>query len=285
MEHKKIAYSITNRDDSSLKRYLNDIGKINTITAEEEILLVKQIGNGNQAALERLVTANLRFVVSIAKQYQNSHVELCDLINEGNIGLIKAAKRFDAGQGFKFLSYAVWWIRQSIINSISEYSSIVHLPQNQSDALSRIKKASAKLEQQLEREPSIDELAFYLNVNAEKISDSLLNSGNYSSLYNPVSSSNENTLMDILPDDAYPTDNGLLQESLSKDVQRYISVLPVKECEVLKLYYGIDNPGPLTLEEISDKFSLSRERIRQLKEKAIQRLQASSQSVSFLWSA
>lgn len=285
MDHKKIVHSITNRDDDSLRRYLTEIGKIGTLNAEEEVFLVERIKQGDQESLERLVKSNLRFVVSIAKQYQNSRISLCDLIAEGNIGLIKAANRFDSSQGFKFLSYAVWWIRQSISNALSEQSRIVHLPQNQTDALNKIKKACVKLEQEFEREPSLDELACYLGVTKEKVSESLMNSGNYISLYNPVSHGSESSLIDVLCDPHLPTDGVLIQESLFKDVNRCIAVLPDRECEVLKLYFGIGYQSPLTLEEISDRFNLSRERVRQLKDKAIQQLQATSSTFSYLWSA
>lgn len=285
MQHRKILPSITNVDDHCLRRYLNEIGKISALSAEEELVLIEKIQKGDQQARELLVKSNLRFVVSIAKQYRHSRVSLCDLINDGNIGLIKAAKRFDASHGFRFLSYAVWWIRQSITTALREHSQIVHLPQNQTDALSKIKKARVLLEQRLERQPSVEELALYLDLSSSKISESLLNSENYVSLHNPVSDNNESSLLDILPDADHTTDNALLRESLSNDVNRCIAVLPQRECEVLKLYFGIGYQNPLTLEEISDKFCLSRERVRQLKDKAIQQLQATSSSFSYLWSA
>jgi RNA polymerase primary sigma factor len=279
MRQLKITQSITNRESQSLDKYLHEIGKVDLITAEEEVILAQKIREGDQAALERLTKTNLRFVVSVAKQYQNQGLTLGDLINEGNLGLIKAAKRFDETKGFKFISYAVWWIRQSILQAIAEQSRIVRLPLNQVGSLSKISKAFSKLEQEFEREPSPDELAITLETTVDKISDTLSNSGRHVSMDAPFVQGEENTLLDVLENSDTPnTDSILINESLSEEIKRSLSTLTEREREIVTLFFGLGTNHPLSLEEIGEKFNLTRERVRQIKDKALQRLRHTSRS-------
>ncbi|TAE38393.1 MAG: RNA polymerase sigma factor RpoD/SigA [Sphingobacteriales bacterium] len=278
MRQLKITQSITNRESQSLDKYLHEIGKVDLITAEEEVILAQKIREGDQAALERLTKTNLRFVVSVAKQYQNQGLTLGDLINEGNLGLIKAAKRFDETKGFKFISYAVWWIRQSILQAIAEQSRIVRLPLNQVGSLSKISKAFSKLEQEYEREPSPEELAVMLETTVDKISDTLSNSGRHVSMDAPFVQGEENTLLDVLENDNPNTDSNLIDESLSEEIKRSLSTLTEREREIIILFFGLSTNHPLSLEEIGEKFNLTRERVRQIKDKALQRLRHTSRS-------
>jgi len=278
MRQLKITQSITNRESQSLDKYLHEIGKVDLITAEEEVILAQKIREGDQAALERLTKTNLRFVVSVAKQYQNQGLTLGDLINEGNLGLIKAAKRFDETKGFKFISYAVWWIRQSILQAIAEQSRIVRLPLNQVGSLSKISKAFSKLEQDFEREPSPEELAEQLETTVEKISDTLSNSGRHVSMDAPFVQGEENTLLDVLENHDPNTDNTLIDESLSEEIRRSLATLTDREREIIVLFFGLSSNHPLSLEEIGEQFNLTRERVRQIKDKALQRLRHTSRS-------
>ncbi|MDF3076238.1 MAG: polymerase subunit sigma [Sphingobacteriaceae bacterium] len=278
MRQLKITQSITNRESQSLDKYLHEIGKVDLITAEEEVILAQKIREGDQAALERLTKTNLRFVVSVAKQYQNQGLTLGDLINEGNLGLIKAAKRFDETKGFKFISYAVWWIRQSILQAIAEQSRIVRLPLNQVGSLSKISKAFSRLEQEFEREPSPEELADTLETTVEKISDTLSNSGRHVSMDAPFVQGEENTLLDVLENSDPNTDSSLINESLSEEIKRSLATLTEREREIIVLFFGLSTNHPLSLEEIGEKFNLTRERVRQIKDKALQRLRHTSRS-------
>lgn len=279
MRQLKITKSITNRESASLDKYLQEIGREELITAEEEVILAKKIKDGDQRALEKLTRANLRFVVSVAKQYQNQGLSLPDLINEGNLGLIKAARRFDETRGFKFISYAVWWIRQSILQALAEQSRIVRLPLNQVGSLNKINKAYSKLEQQFEREPSAEELADILDLPIDKVSDTMKVSGRHVSMDAPFANGEESSLLDVLVNiDSPKADTGLMNESLSKEIDRALSTLTERERDVVKLFFGIGLNHGLTLEEIGDKFDLTRERVRQIKEKAIRRLRHSSRS-------
>jgi len=278
MRQLKITQSITNRESQSLDKYLHEIGKVDLITAEEEVILAQKIREGDQAALERLTKTNLRFVVSVAKKYQNQGLTLGDLINEGNFGLIKAAKRFDETKGFKFISYAVWWIRQSILQAIAEQSRIVRLPLNQVGSLSKISKAFSRLEQEFEREPSPEELADNLETTVEKISDTLSNSGRHVSMDAPFVQGEENTLLDVLENSDPNTDSNLINESLSEEIKRSLSTLTEREREIIVLFFGLSTNHPLSLEEIGEKFNLTRERVRQIKDKALQRLRHTSRS-------
>ena len=278
MRQLKITQSITNRESQSLDKYLHEIGKVDLITAEEEVILARKIREGDQAALERLTKTNLRFVVSVAKQYQNQGLTLGDLINEGNLGLIKAAKRFDETKGFKFISYAVWWIRQSILQAIAEQSRIVRLPLNQVGSLSKISKAFSKLEQEFEREPSPEELADILETTVDNISDTLSNSGRHVSMDAPFVQGEENTLLDVLENHEPNTDSSLINESLSEEIKRSLSTLTEREREIIVLFFGLSTNHPLSLEEIGEKFNLTRERVRQIKDKALQRLRHTSRS-------
>ena len=279
MRQLKITKSITNRESASLDKYLQEIGREELITAEEEVVLAKKIKDGDQRALEKLTRANLRFVVSVAKQYQNHGLSLPDLINEGNLGLIKAARRFDETRGFKFISYAVWWIRQSILQALAEQSRIVRLPLNQVGSLNKINKAYSKLEQQFEREPSAEELADILDLPIDKVSDTMKVSGRHVSMDAPFANGEESSLLDVLVNlDSPKADTGLMNESLSKEIDRALSTLTERERDVVKLFFGIGLNHGLTLEEIGDKFDLTRERVRQIKEKAIRRLRHSSRS-------
>ncbi len=279
MRQLKITKSITNRESASLDKYLQEIGREELITAEEEVVLAKKIKDGDQDALEKLTRANLRFVVSVAKQYQNQGLSLPDLINEGNLGLIKAARRFDETRGFKFISYAVWWIRQSILQALAEQSRIVRLPLNQVGSLNKINKAYSKLEQEFEREPSAEEIATILDLPIDKVSDTMKVSGRHVSMDAPFANGEESSLLDVLVNhDSLKADNGLMMESLSKEIDRALSTLTERERDVVKLFFGIGLNHGLTLEEIGDKFDLTRERVRQIKEKAIRRLRHSSRS-------
>ena len=279
MRQLKITKSITNRESQSLEKYLQEIGREELITAEEEVRLARRIKEGDQVALDRLTKANLRFVVSVAKQYQNQGLSLPDLINEGNLGLIKAAKRFDETRGFKFISYAVWWIRQSILQALAEQSRIVRLPLNQVGSLNKISKAYSKLEQEFEREPSPDELAKILDIPTEKIADTMRVSGKHVSMDAPFVQGEDNSLIDVLENQDSPrADSLLMNESLQKEIDRSLSTLTEREREVIKLFFGIGMQHGLTLEEIGAKFDLTRERVRQIKEKAIRRLRHSSRS-------
>ena len=275
----KITKQFTNREAQSLDKYLQEIGKDSLLTPEEEVELAIKIKQGDSKALERLTRANLRFVVSVAKQYQNQGLSLGDLINEGNLGLIKAAKRFDETRGFKFISYAVWWIRQSILQALAEQSRIVRLPLNRVGALNRIGKAYRNLEQDFEREPSAEELAQELDMDVSEVSDALTSPGRHLSVDAPFASGDENSLLDILENEELPSpDNLLNSESLKAEIERVLSVLSEREAEVIKLYFGLDKEQAHTLEEIGDKFNLTRERVRQIKEKAIRRLKRTSLS-------
>jgi RNA polymerase primary sigma factor len=279
MRQLKISKSITNRETASLDKYLQDIGKEELISAEEEVELARKIRSGDQRALDKLCRANLRFVVSVAKQYQNQGLSLPDLINEGNLGLIKAAQRFDETRGFKFISYAVWWIRQSILQALAEQSRIVRLPLNQVGSLNKIKKETSRLEQKFERLPSADEIAASLEIPEYKIDAALKISTKYISMDAPLAEDEETKFIDIFIDEDAPyTDAGLMRESLAQEIQRSLSTLSDKERDVINLYYGIGIPHGLTLEEIGARFDLTRERVRQIKEKAIRRLKHNSRS-------
>ncbi|MCF0212662.1 MAG: RNA polymerase sigma factor RpoD/SigA [Bacteroidales bacterium] len=279
MRQLKITHSITNRDIKSLDKYLQDICSEDLLTPEEEVQLAQRIKQGDQAALDRLTRSNLRFVVSVAKQYQNQGLSLPDLINEGNVGLIKAAKRFDETRGFKFISYAVWWIRQSILQAIAENSRIVRLPSNQLGALNKLKKEISKLEQKLERPPSEEELAEMLDIPEDKIKSVLGFSGRHISIDAPLVADEDVNFVDVLPNEDTPaTDSVLMHESLAKELERSMSSLTEYEREVIKMYFGIGYPNAFSLDEIAMKFGLTRERVRQIKEKGIKRLRASSKS-------
>ncbi|MCG3167210.1 MAG: RNA polymerase sigma factor SigA [Bacteroidia bacterium] len=279
MRQLKITKSITNRESQSLDKYLQEIGREELITAEEEVILAKKIREGDQAALEKLTKSNLRFVVSVAKQYQNQGLSLPDLINEGNLGLIKAATRFDETRGFKFISYAVWWIRQSILQALAEQSRIVRLPLNQVGSLNKINKAFSKLEQEFERAPTAEELAKILEIPEDKVADTMRVSGRHVSMDAPFQVGEENNLLDVLTNpDAPKTDSFLMTESLQKEIERSLSTLTERESDVVRLFFGIGIPHGLTLEEIGAKFDLTRERVRQIKEKAIRRLRHTSRS-------
>ncbi len=278
MRQLKITKSITNRESASLDKYLQEIGKEDLITVEEEVELAQRIKKGDQEALEKLTKANLRFVVSVAKQYQNQGLSLPDLINEGNLGLIKAAEKFDETRGFKFISYAVWWIRQSILQALAEQSRIVRLPLNQVGSLNKINKAFARFEQENERTPSPEELANVLDLPKEKVSDTLRVSGRHVSVDAPFSDGEDNTLLDVLVNTDSPNaDRGVRNESLSTEVERALATLTDRERDIIRYFFGIGCPE-MTLEEIGEKFGLTRERVRQIKEKAIRRLRHSSRN-------
>ncbi len=278
MRQLKINKSITNRESASLDKYLQEIGKEELITAEEEVELAQRIQQGDKVALEKLVKANLRFVVSVAKQYQNQGLSLPDLINEGNLGLIKAAKKFDETRGFKFISYAVWWIRQSILQALAEQSRIVRLPLNQVGSINRVKKEFMKFEQQYERQPTEKELAEILDMPVEKIREAFDISGKHVSVDAPFQESEDGSLLDVLANPNAPkTDAQLMKDSLNVEIERALSTLTERERDVIKYFYGI-NAEQLSLEEIGEKFGLTRERVRQIKEKSIRRLRHSSRS-------
>lgn len=278
MRQLKITKSITNRESASLDKYLQEIGREELITVEEEVELAQRIKKGDQEALEKLTRANLRFVVSVAKQYQNQGISLPDLINEGNLGLIKAAEKFDETRGFKFISYAVWWIRQSILQALAEQSRIVRLPLNQVGSLNKINKALSKFEQENERMPSPDELAEILDIPREKINDTLRVSGRHVSVDAPFVDGEDNSLLDVLVNNDSPNaDKGLVNESLNKEIERALSTLTERERDIVRYFFGI-GCQEMTLEEIGEKFGLTRERVRQIKEKAIRRLRHSARS-------
>lgn len=275
----KITKQYTNRESQSLDKYLQEIGKVDLLTPDEEIDLAKRIKKGDQRALEKLTKANLRFVVSVAKQYQNQGLSLGDLINEGNLGLIKAAKRFDETRGFKFISYAVWWIRQSILQALAEQSRIVRLPLNRVGALNKIGKAFSQLEQEFEREPSASELAEELDMSVFEVADTLKISGRHLSVDAPFAQGEDNRLLDVIQDERQPSPDAILMdESLKEEVKRALATLSEREAEVIRLYFGLQKEHSLTLEEIGEKFNLTRERVRQIKEKAIRRLRHASRS-------
>lgn len=279
MRQLKITKQVTNRETASLDKYLQEIGKVELITAEEEVELARRIKAGDKEALEKLTKANLRFVVSVSKQYQNQGLSLPDLINEGNLGLIKAAQRFDETRGFKFISYAVWWIRQSILQALAEQSRIVRLPLNKIGSINKINKAYAKLEQQHEREPDSHEIAEMLDIPESEVKESIRNSGRHISMDAPLIQDEENTLYDVLRSDESNTpEKELMVESLRKEIDRAISTLTPREADVVRLYFGLNSKHPMTLEEIGEKFDLTRERVRQIKEKAIRRLKHTSRS-------
>jgi RNA polymerase primary sigma factor len=279
MRQLKISKQITNRESQSLEKYLQEIGRVDLISADDEVELAKRIREGDQMALEKLTKANLRFVVSVAKQYQNNGLTLGDLINEGNVGLIKAAKRFDEKRGFKFISYAVWWIRQSIMQALAEQSRIVRLPLNRLGSLSKIMKTSSDLEQKFQREPSAEEVAEVIGLTIDEVRSNLKVAGRHVSVDAPFAHGEENSLLDVLTDsnESIP-DSQLMNDSLTMEVQRALSTLTVREADVLGLYFGLNNNDAMTLEEIGDKFNLTRERVRQIKEKATRRLRHTSRS-------
>ena len=278
MRQLKISKSITNRESASLDKYLQEIGREELITVEQEVELAQRIREGDERALEKLTRANLRFVVSVAKQYQNQGLSLPDLINEGNLGLIKAAQKFDETRGFKFISYAVWWIRQSILQALAEQSRIVRLPLNQVGSLNKINKALGKFEQENERQPSNEELAEMIDIPKDKIADTLRVSGRHVSVDAPFVDGEDNSLLDILPNDDSPmADRGLNNESLSTEIERVLQILAPREREIIKSFFGI-GCQEMTLEEIGERFGLTRERVRQIKEKAIRKLKNNSRS-------
>ncbi|MCI7556386.1 MAG: RNA polymerase sigma factor RpoD/SigA [Paludibacteraceae bacterium] len=278
MRQLKITKSITNRESASLDKYLQEIGREELISVEEEVELAGRIRNGDKAALEKLTRANLRFVVSVAKQYQNQGLSLPDLINEGNLGLIKAAEKFDETRGFKFISYAVWWIRQSILQALAEQSRIVRLPLNQVGSLNKINKAFSRFEQEHERKPSAEELANELGLDVDKVADTLKMSGRHVSVDAPFVEGEDNSLLDVMPNDDSPiADRGLINESLSREIDRALATLTPREADIIRKFFGIGVPEK-TLEEIGEEFHLTRERVRQIKEKAIRRLKSSSRS-------
>ena len=278
MRQLKITKSITTRESASLDKYLQEIGKEELISVEEEVELAQRIKKGDQEALEKLTKANLRFVVSVAKQYQNQGLSLPDLINEGNLGLIKAAEKFDETRGFKFISYAVWWIRQSILQALAEQSRIVRLPLNQVGSLNKINKAFARFEQEHERTPSAEELANELELPKEKVTDTLRVAGRHISVDAPFADGEDNSLLDVLVNTDSPNaDRGLINESLATEVERALEILTERERDIIRYFFGI-GCSEMTLEEIGEKFDLTRERVRQIKEKAIRKLRQSSRS-------
>ena len=279
MRQLKITKQVTNRETASLDKYLQEIGKVDLITADEEVELAQRIKAGDQTALEKLTKANLRFVVSVAKQYQNQGLTLPDLINEGNLGLIKAAKRFDETRGFKFISYAVWWIRQSILQALAEQSRIVRLPLNKIGSINKINKMYAFLEQENERPPSAEEIAKKLDMTDNDVKESMKNSGRHVSMDAPLIEGEDSNLYDVLNSGESPNpDRKLLHESLRIEINRALETLTPREADVVKLYFGLGEHQPMTLEEIGETFDLTRERVRQIKEKAIRRLKHTSRS-------
>lgn len=281
MRQLKISKQVTNRENASLDKYLLEIGRVELISAEEEVVLAQRIRMGDQKALDRLTRANLRFVVSVAKQYQNQGLTLPDLINEGNLGLIKAAQRFDETRGFKFISYAVWWIRQSILQALAEQARIVRLPLNKIGSISKINKAYSELEQRLERAPSADELAEALEVSTAEVKQALASAGRHVSMDAPLRDDDESSssMYDVLQINTLPTPElNLMNDSLKKEINRSISTLTSREGDVVKLFFGLDGYSPMSLDEIGARFDLTRERVRQIKEKAIRRLKHNSRS-------
>jgi RNA polymerase primary sigma factor len=281
MRQLKISKQITNRESQSLDKYLQEIGKLGLISADEEVDLAKRIKEGDQIALEKLTKANLRFVVSVAKQYQNHGLTLGDLINEGNLGLIKAAMRFDEKRGFKFISYAVWWIRQSIMQALAEQSRIVRLPLNRVGSLSRISRTLSELEQKFQREPSNDEIAEVMGLTTEEVAANLKVPGRHISVDAPFAQGEDGSLLDVLVDvNGSSPETQLMTDSLTQEVQRALATLTTRESEVIGLYFGLNNNASMTLEEIGEKFNLTRERVRQIKEKATKRLRHTSRSTT-----
>ncbi|MEP6261591.1 MAG: sigma-70 family RNA polymerase sigma factor [Gillisia sp.] len=279
MRQLKITKQVTNRETASLDKYLQEIGKVDLITADEEVELAQKIKAGDDKALEKLTKANLRFVVSVAKQYQNQGLTLPDLINEGNLGLIKAAKRFDETRGFKFISYAVWWIRQSILQALAEQSRIVRLPLNKIGSINKINKTFAFLEQSHERPPSAEEIAKELDMTINDVKESMKNSGRHVSMDAPLVEGEDSNLYDVLRSGESPNpDRELLHESLRTEIERALETLTPREADVIRLYFGLGDQHPMTLEEIGETFDLTRERVRQIKEKAIRRLKHTSRS-------
>ncbi|RZK00228.1 MAG: RNA polymerase sigma factor RpoD/SigA [Flavobacterium sp.] len=278
MRQLKINKQFTNRENKSLDKYLNEISKVEMITPTEEVELAKRIRDGDQVALEKLVNANLRFVVSVAKQYQNQGLTLGDLINEGNLGLIKAAQRFDETRGFKFISYAVWWIRQSILQALADQSRLVRLPLNKVGSLSKIGVAAAQLEQKFEREATTEEIAELLDLPTEEVETTLSTSGRHLSIDAPISDDEDTTLLTLLSNAEPNPDKTLIHESLQKEITRVMSILSEKEKEILNLYFGLEGSIPHSYEDISEKVNLTRERVRQIKEKALRKLRKSSKS-------
>ena len=274
MRQLKITKQVTNRDTPSLDKYLQEIGRVDLISPEDEVMLARKIRLGDDDALRKLVKANLRFVVSVAKQYQNQGMSLPDLINEGNLGLMKAAQRFDETRGFKFISYAVWWIRQAILQALAEQARIVRLPVNKIGSINRINRAFSKLEQEYEREPSSQEIADLLEMIPEDVKESLKTNGRTISMDAPLSSEEDNTMYDVLQSNDTPSpDKNLINESLAYEIERALSTLSQREAKVLKLYFGLGMKHPYTLEEIGEELCLTRERVRQIKEKALKRIQ------------
>lgn len=280
MRQLKITKSITNRESQSLEKYLQEIGKVDLLTPEEEVDLAKKIKEGDQEALEKLTKANLRFVVSVAKQYQNQGLSLSDLINEGNLGLIKAAQRFDETRGFKFISYAVWWIRQSILQALAEQSRIVRLPLNKVGSLNKINRAFSELEQEFEREPSSEELADLLEITSDEVETTLGVAARHVSMDAPFVDGEDNSLLDVLENAGTPGTDTKLEyaESLRREIERSLNTLTERQCDVIKLYFGIGIEHPMSLEDIGDRFGLTRERVRQIKDKAINKLRSASRS-------
>ncbi len=280
MRQLKITKSITNRESQSLEKYLQEIGKVDLLTPEEEVDLAQRIKQGDQEALEQLTKANLRFVVSVAKQYQNQGLSLSDLINEGNLGLIKAAQRFDETRGFKFISYAVWWIRQSILQALAEQSRIVRLPLNKVGSLNKINRAFSELEQEFEREPSPEELAELLEITTEEVETTLGVAARHVSMDAPFVDGEDNSLLDVIENGNTPTTDSSLEysESLRREIERSLNTLSERQCDVIKLYFGIGVEHPMSLEDIGEKFGLTRERVRQIKDKAINKLRSVSRS-------
>jgi RNA polymerase primary sigma factor len=279
MRQLKISKQLTNREITSLDKYLQEIGRLEMISPEEEVQLAQRIKQGDQRALDKLTKANLRFVVSVAKQYQNQGMSLPDLINEGNVGLIKAAQRFDETRGFKFISYAVWWIRQSILQALAEQSRIVRLPLNKIGAQNKINKEFARLEQEYERTPNHEEVAAALNISDSEVRESMRNSGKHTSMDAPVDNDGENTMYDFMKSEDIDTpESELMYESLKTEINRAVATLTPKEQDIVKMFFGLDGYTPMTLDEIGEKFDLTRERVRQIKEKAIRRLKHTSRS-------
>ncbi len=278
MRQLKITKQVTNREAVSVEKYLHEISKLELISIEQEVELAKRIRKGDTAALNQMVNANLRFVISVAKQYQHQGLSLSDLINEGNLGLIKAAQRFDETRGFKFISYAVWWIRQSILQALAEQSRIVRLPLNKIGSLNQINKVSARLDQQFEREPSIQEIALEMELSVETIREAMKNSGRHLSMDAPINSEDDATFGDFISTETQNPENLLFNESLSKEIERILSVLTEREAIIINLFFGLNGNQPLSLDEIAEQLNFTRERVRQVKEKAIKRLKHSSRN-------
>lgn len=283
MRQLKIAKQLTNRENESLDKYLQEIAKVQLITPEEEVVLAQRIKQGDQVALYKLTMANLRFVVSVAKQYQNQGLSLPDLINEGNLGLIKAAQRFDETKGFKFISYAVWWIRQSVLQAIAEHARIVRLPLNKIGAINKINKTLSAFEQENQRDPNIDEIAQIMGVSVNEVNEAMKISGKHVSVDTPVSPDEDITMLDLMKnEDTQNPESELLMDSLRTEIERSISTLVHKEADILRNYYGLNGLKPLTVEEIAQKFDLTKERVRQIKDKAIRRLKNSYRSKNLI---